>query len=120
MSVTTEVPLSLLGEFAKRLPEPGAVDVTIEVLGAELGDQLLAQRLPWHALIHDETNQVVEVSVGGRDHKDSVALRHEVHHPSRVFTEEDAGSVRAISIEAEDGVRTIIRFHERPSLDAGH
>ncbi len=117
VAVTTEIQLDALGELARRLPEPGSVDVTIEVLGAEIGDQVAAQKLPWHALIVDRST--IEISVGGRDHSVPVVLRHEIHDPTSVWVEEEAGSIVAISIEDRMGVKTIVRFHEHPKLGGG-
>lgn len=120
MSVTSEVAIDSLEELAARLPAPGTVDVTIEVIGEEIGDQIEVQKLPWHALVYDNSRRIVELSVGGRGHSVPVVLRHEIHDPKEVWVEEDGGSVRSISVEREDGPRTIVRFHERRALDAGN
>lgn len=117
MVETTEVPLASIDEFAHRLPEPGSVDVTIEVMGMDVGDQVEAQRLPWHRLIHDRGT--LEISVGGRDHSVPVVLRHEIHDPTSVWAEEEAGSVRSFSVEDREGLKTIVRFHQRPALGSG-
>lgn len=116
---TTEVPLERISELQGRLPAANTTDVTIEVLGKDLGDQIQAQRLPWHSLIYDPSNDILELSVGGSDHRVPVVLRHEIHHPSRVWTEESEGSVRAISIEASDESQTIVHFHQRNALGLG-
>lgn len=116
---TTEVPLERIADLQRRLPPANTTDVTIEVLGKKLGDQVQAQRLPWHSLIYDRSNDILELSVGGRDHRVPVVLRHEIHHPSRVWMEEIEGSVRAISIESSDESQTIVRFHERDALGPG-
>jgi hypothetical protein len=116
---TTEVSLERISDLQGRLPAANTTDVTIEVLGKDLGDQVLAQRLPWHSLIYDPSNDILELSVGGRDPRVPVVLRHEIHHPSRVWTEEIEGSVRAISIESSDESQTIVRFHQRNALSPG-
>jgi hypothetical protein len=117
MTVTTEIQLEALDELADRLPEPGSVDVTIEVMGADIGDQMAAQKLPWHALIVDRST--IEISVGGRDHSVPVVLRHEIHEPRSVWVEEVAGAIVVISIEDREGVKTLVRFHERQKLGGG-
>lgn len=119
MSVTTEVDSRALGDLAERLPAPGTVDVTIEVVGEDLGDQVEVQSLPWHALVYDEVGDVIELSVGGRGGRLPVVLRHQIHHPSSVWIEEEGGSVRAISIEQRGEPTTIVSFHERPALEPG-
>lgn len=116
MPTTTEVPLTALDGLARRLPAPGIVDVTIEVVGADVGDQIEAQRLPWHALIQDRGT--LEISVGGRGRAVPVVLRHEIHDARSVWVEEESGSIVALAIEDGDGVRTIVRFHPHPALDA--
>lgn len=117
MAETIHVPLVAVDEFARRLPEPGSVDVTIEVMGMEVGDQVEAQRLPWHRLIHDRST--LEISVGGRDRSVPVVLRHEIKDPASLWAEEEAGLVRSFSIEDREGVQTVVRFHDRPALGSG-
>ncbi len=119
MSITTFVPLSDIDALARRLPSPATVDVTIEVIGEAVGDQVEVQKLPWHALIYDDVRNVVEVSVGGRGQAVPIVLRHEIHYPVRIGIEEEAGVVRVVSIEARGGVQTLVRFHERPAISAG-
>lgn len=118
MNRTFEVPPASFSSFGSRLPEEGTVDVTIEVVAESMGDQVEAERLPWHSLIYDESGQVLEISVGGRDHQ-PVVLRHEIHFPARIWAEEVDGVIHSISVEAEKGARTIVRFHQRPALGAG-
>jgi hypothetical protein len=119
MSVTTELPFGYIADFAARLPQSGSVDVTIEVLGEDIGDQIQVQRLPWHALTYDNSSGVLELSVGSRIRNVPVVFRHEIHHPQRLWVEEDGGSIKAISIEQAGGVQTIVRFHERQALEPG-
>lgn len=101
--------------MASRLPDPETVDVTIEVVGEDVGDQIEAQRLPWNGLTYDADKDVVELSVGGREAV-PVVLRHQVEDPSKVWVEEVDGIVRALSIQAADGPQTIVRFHDRKAL----
>lgn len=116
MSTTSEIDLDSIEALAARLPAPGTVDVTIEVMGEDIGDQVQVQRLPWHTLIYDDSSRVLELSIGARGESIPVRFRHEIHHPSRVWLEEEAGTVKAISIECENGPQTIVKFHERPAL----
>jgi hypothetical protein len=119
MSFTREVPFDSLSDLRARLPAAGTVDATIEIVGEDIGDQIEAQKLPWHALVYDEPNDVLEISVGGVDPAVPVVLRHEIHSPEGLWVEETEGSVRAISIKCEDGPQTIVRFHERHALGTG-
>lgn len=117
MPTTTAVPLAAIDAFVPRLPAPGTADVTIEVLGSDIGDQVEVRRMPWHGLIHDPVSRVIEVSVGARDRSMSVALRHEIHEPSQLWVEEDDGSVVAMSIEHGDGLTTIVTFHRHAAIE---
>jgi hypothetical protein len=108
-----------IDEFARRLPAPGSVDVSIEILSDDIGDQIQVQRLPWNALVYDSAASVLELSVGGHDRSLPVVFRHEIHDPTRVWVEEDGGSVKTMSIEQADGVQTIVRFFKRQALQPG-
>lgn len=119
MSVTTDLPLDSLEGLASRLPAPGTVDVTIEVIGEDVGDQIQVQRLPWNALVYDETSGVLELSVGSRGRSVPIVFRHEIHDPQQVWVEEEGGSIEAISIEQRSGIRTIVKFFERQALQTG-
>jgi len=119
MSPTIELPVAAIEELARRLPAPGAVDVTIEILGEDIGDQIQVQRLPWHALVYDSAANVLELSVGSRGRSLSVVFRHEIHDPMKVWIEEVGVSVKAISIEQADGVQTVVRFYHRQMLEPG-
>lgn len=113
---TRQVPKGSLSGLDRLLPQPNTVDVTMEIVGDEVGDQLEADRVPWHGLIYDPTNDVIEVSTGERDHRDQVSLRHEIHQPDRVWLEEVDGTVKSLSIESGTGPRTILRFHHRSAI----
>ena len=113
---TARIRLADLGTPLDRLPDPGTVDVTVEVIGAELGDQLQAERLPWHGVIYDSGNDILEVSLGRRDRVASGQLRHAVHAPTVLWLEERDGVANALCIESAGGPQTIVRFHRRYAL----
>jgi hypothetical protein len=119
MSQTTQLPIESIGEFADRLPASGTQDVTIEVINDDIGDQIQVKRLPWHALIYDQKEKVLELSVGARERKMEIIFRHEIHNPARIWVEEDAGVVRSMNIEHEDGTKTIVHFFEHKALETG-
>ena len=91
MSPTRQLPIESIAEFADRLPAAGTQDVTIEVINDDIGDQIQVRRLPWHALIYDQKEKVLELSVGARGSKVEVVFRHEIHNPASFWVEEDAG-----------------------------
>lgn len=113
---TREVPRESLTGLDRLLPQPNTVDVTMEIVGDDVGDQLEADRVPWHGLIYDPTNDVIEVSAGERDDAGRVSLRHEIHEPNKVWLEEVDGAVESLSIEPNVGPRTILRFHNRSAI----
>ena len=116
---TTEFPLERLENLAELLPAPESVDVTIELLDESFGDQLEADRLPWHAFVYDVRNNLIELSVGGRDRRVPVVFRHSIHNPSGVWLDQEDGLPVALMIEVEDGPRTIVRFHRHAALGTG-
>jgi hypothetical protein len=118
MEKTTALDYRTDAGLAQALPRPGTVDVTIEILGVEIGDQIEASRLPWNSAIYDARNDVIELSVGGHDRRIPVALRHVVNHPKEVWLEEVDGLPRALLIVGADDSQTIVRFHERAALFA--
>ncbi|HUP16372.1 MAG TPA: DUF5335 family protein [Acidimicrobiia bacterium] len=117
---TIKFSLEGLEGLAELLPAPESVDVTIEVLDESLGDQLEADRLPWHAFVYDVRNNVIELSVGGRDRRVPVVFRHLVQRPTGIWLEQEQGLPVALMIEAEDSPRTIVRFHHHAALGTGN
>lgn len=113
---TTEFPLQAIGELALRLPMPNAADVTVEVMSADLGDQVEAQRLAWHGLVYDDKHDVLEISVRGHGGHTPDMFRHEIHHPTQIWAEEIDGRMKAVSIMSDEGSQTIVVFHDRPAL----
>jgi hypothetical protein len=119
MSTTTKLPIESIGELAARLPQAGTVDVTIEVIGDAIGDQIQVERLPWHALIYDDRTKVLELSVGARGKNRDIVFRHEIHEPVTVWFEEEAGTIRSMSIEQGDATQTIVQFLPHRAIEAG-
>ena len=116
---TNKIPMEQLERLADQLPATKTVDVTIEVFDEEIGDQLEAIRLPWHGLVYDSRNEIIELSVGGRDRRIPVVLRHSIHKPTGVWLEQEGGRAISLLIEAADSPRTIVTFHERAALGTG-
>ena len=61
--------------------ECSGYDVTIQVLGPEVGDNLMVERLPFDNITYDHKDDVLVVAVGGKDQRYPVGLRHLIHHP---------------------------------------
>jgi hypothetical protein len=84
-------------------------DVTIELLDAEFGDALEAERMPLAYIEYDEHADEASVAVGGRDGRYPVILRHSIEHPTSILT--DAKPPRLpliVQIVAADGSETLV------------
>jgi hypothetical protein len=89
--------------------------VTIEVVSAELGNRVEADRMPLSFISYDEKDEVVIVSVLGRDGGDPV-LEHMVQDPWKIlFDPPSPGAVRTIDVEGSDGAHTLVTLHGRES-----
>jgi hypothetical protein len=113
---TNEIPLEALVAVSGLLPSADTIDVTIERIGVDVGDQLHVDRRPWLGLIYDPAAHAIEISVGAQGGAAFVS-RHMVHRPERVWVESRDGTVDSVNIEVADGPDTMLRFHRRPALD---
>ena len=92
--------------------------ITIEVVTAELGSRVEADRLPLASISYDEKEELVFVSVHSTSSEDPV-LEHIVQNPWRiVFDPPSPGAVRSIDIEGADGAHTLVTLHGREFSDA--
>ena len=85
--------------------------VTMEVLGADIGDQEEANNLPLVGISADvkARENRVEIIVGGRP---DVDLTRFIERPKHVWVKEPrAPGDEAMEIESEDGIKTILNFH---------
>ena len=64
--------------------EHEASDVTIEVAGLDLGDQVEVEKLPLAYVEYDPKDDDFVVGVGGRDNRYPVVLDHIVSRPERI------------------------------------
>lgn len=72
--------------FEKLSNEFDGYDVTIEVVGEQLGDQLEAEKLPLAYLAYDDKDDVFIIAVGGRDGR-YPALHHLIDSPQRILAD---------------------------------
>jgi len=93
---------------------PGEL-VTIEVLDPEVGYQHEAERLPFAAITYDPADDVVIISVGGRDERYPVDLRHMVWHPVEVDLVADEIPQPAVRVVEPDSTTTLVVFHPAES-----
>ena len=67
--------------------EYAGYDVTIEVLSPEIGDNPMVERLPFDNVTYDHKDDVLVVTVGGKDQRYPVVLRHLIYHPRELVVD---------------------------------
>jgi len=85
--------------------------VTMEVLGADIGDQEEANNLPLVGISADvkARENRVEIIIGGRPDVDVTRF---IERPKHVWVKEPRlPGDEAMEIESEDGIKTILNFH---------
>jgi Family of unknown function (DUF5335) len=92
---------------------------TIEVMDAQRGDQIDAERMPLQAISYDPKDDVLEIALGGRGVRYPVVLRHFISSPRTISVEESSSiTPSAILVTDGDGVRTLISLFEPAELGA--
>jgi hypothetical protein len=82
--------------------EYAGYDVTIEVLGPEVGDNPMVERLPFDHVTYDHEDDVLVVAVGGKDQRYPVVLRHLIHHPRELVVDQNPqGAALRVTDESE-------------------
>ena len=85
--------------------------VTLEVLGADIGDQEEANNLPLVGISADvkARENRVEIIIGGRPDVDVTRF---IERPKHIWVKEPrVPGDEAMEIESEDGIKTILNFH---------
>jgi uncharacterized protein DUF5335 len=85
--------------------------VTLEVLGADIGDQEEVNNLPLVGISADlkARENRVEIIVGGRPDVDVTRF---IERPKHIWVKEPGlPGDEAMEIESEDGIKTILNFH---------
>src|SRR3954470_24865941 len=117
MSTTTqEIPREAWRQYfdtlAKVLP---TVEATVEVVGRDLGDQFIGERVLLTGISYDPKDDVLVIGLdtpGGLPEE----VEHMVSNPQRVMvTGLDDGST-VIDVEDAEGHQTIVRYAEVPKL----
>ena len=101
----------VLDDFSKR--HEGWI-VTMEVVGATIGDQEEASGLPLVGIGADvkDNESRIEVMLGGRPEAHVTRI---IEVPKRVWLERaDEPAHDAVAVESEDGTTTIVRFQHVP------
>jgi hypothetical protein len=92
--------------------------VILEVLGADIGDQEEATRLPLVGISADvkDRESRMEIIVGGRP---DAHVTHIINRPQHVWlTQPAAEAHEAVEVESADGTTTLVRFRYIPPEEA--
>ena len=79
----------------------------VEVATLDLGDQIVAERLPLLGITYDTKDDLVDVSLGGENQ-----LNHLIRHPSQIEIVEDSDGLRSIAITSGDGTVQVLRLSD--------
>jgi len=79
----------------------------LEVAALDLGDQIVAERLPLLGITYDAKDDLVDVSLGGENQ-----LNHLIRHPSQIEIVEDVDGVRSIAVTSGDGTVQVLRLRD--------
>ncbi len=85
----------------------------VESASLDLGDQIVAEWLPLIGITYDSSNDLLDVSMQGREH-----LSHLIRHPREIVDVEEAGELESVAVKTEDGTEETIRFKARLMLPA--
>jgi hypothetical protein len=82
--------------------------VELDLLGVEIGDQVVASHASLESFSFDERAQSLEVSF---DH-----FRHLISNPHEVWVEEEVAGVHSLFVLDGDNHQQILKFSEPPAL----
>jgi hypothetical protein len=94
--------------------------IRIEVMGRALGDQEMADKLPFQGLDF-ETKGTEAGTLTIHSGYELEALAHRVLRPSRIYLyQNDLGELEWLAIDEAGDARTLIHFEHIPELEAGY
>jgi hypothetical protein len=107
--------MAFFDAFSKTAAED--YDVTIEVIGRDLGAEVEATQLPLAYLEYDPHDDVFAIAVGGRDRRLPVVLQHLIHTPKSVYVEPvdavEPGRIEVVNVVGSDGNNTVVTLLRR-------
>lgn len=91
---------------------------TVELIGAQLGDQMESTRLPLVGLSADTKGRESRIEIMVGDRPDAHVTRI-INAPKRVWLKEpEEPAHEAIEVESDDGVITLLHFRHIPPKQA--
>lgn len=105
-----ELPKDEWSELLDELTKVRAGDeITIELLDAEFGDGVEAERMPLAYIEYDRHSDEASVAVGGRDGRYPVVLRHSIKHPTSILTDSKPPRLPlVVQFVGADGSETVV------------
>jgi hypothetical protein len=98
-------------------------DVTIEILGRDVGAEVEATLLPLAYLEYDPKDDIFTIAVGGKDRRLPVVLQHLIHAPRSIFVDPvdavDPGVIEVVGVVGSDGDSTVVTLYRRAGSGAG-
>ncbi|MFS8115996.1 DUF5335 family protein [Rhizobium jaguaris] len=76
--------------------------MTIEIVGASLGDQILVKSVPLEGATYEPRKKALEISVAG--------MTHVVENPATISVQTDDGDIIAIEVAEPANRRQILTF----------
>ena len=119
--MNTEINKQDWGKFFDKLSKRRSEWMTeVEVLKADIGDQILTNGLPLNGITAEtvaDGRVHIEISVGESVNNHQA---HTIQDPIRVsFLEDGRNSVEMVAIEEKDGTKTLVRFTEPMGILVG-
>ncbi len=74
----------------------------LEAISLELGDQVIAERVPLLGVTFDSHDDAIEIALGG--------LTHRVHAPRDIAVHEGPYGIGSIAVVAGDGAKHVLRL----------
>jgi len=81
----------------------------IEVASLDLGDQVIAEWMPLVGITYDSGDDLLDVALDG-------GTNHLIRHPRDIVVEEDAGSIRSVTVVDGEGTRQVVKLREPLTL----
>jgi len=91
-------------------------EITIEVIRDDLGDQRLADAMPFVYVEYDPHDDTASVAVSQKTPFDEVLVRHVVEHPRDIYVARSERSGPSLEMNSADGTTTIVTFLPRHQL----
>ncbi len=88
-------------------------DTTVEALGTDIGDQVIAEHMALVSLSYDRKDDAVIVSVDKGRGAAPAVVRHIIEHPEQVLVDAvPPGIPLTVEIVGADGATTIVTVHQ--------